>query len=234
MCVNDVICCGAEPLYFLDYISCNKIDGRLDKIMEGVIKGCEEARIELLGGETAEHGRFAKDIDLAGFCTGVVEQNEIIDGSLIRRGDKIIGLPSRGLHSNGYTIINDLLWRHKLFLQYRDKGDEDAGIGKELLTPTRIYADEVRLIREDIPVVGMAHITGGGLPGNLSRIIPERFKAHIDYTSWVLPPIFSKIQLAGEIPEEQMKRIFNLGIGFCLIVPREIKDLDENQIGVVG
>ena len=233
MCVNDVICCGADPLYFLDYISCEKIDDRLDKIMEGVIKGCEIAGVELVGGETAEHGRFAKDIDLAGFCTGIVEGNDIIAGQLIHKGDKIIGLPSSGLHSNGYTLINDLLWRHKLFLQYRDKGDEDEGIGKELLTPTTIYAQKIKEIRKEIPVLGMAHITGGGIPGNLSRCIPEHLTAHIDYTSWVLPPIFSKIQLAGEIPEEQMKRIFNLGIGFCLIVPSEIKDLDENQIGVV-
>ena len=233
MCVNDVICCGADPLYFLDYISCEKIDDRLDKIMEGVIKGCEIAGVELVGGETAEHGRFAKDIDLAGFCTGIVEGNDIIAGQLIQKGDKIIGLPSSGLHSNGYTLINDLLWRHKLFLQYRDKGDEDEGIGKELLTPTTIYAQKIKEIREEIPILGMAHITGGGIPGNLPRCIPEHLTAYVDYNSWRLPSIFSKIQLAGEFTEDEMKKVFNLGIGFCLVVPQEVDDLDDNLIGEI-
>ena len=114
MCVNDVITCGAKPLYFLDYISCVKLDDRVADLMVGILKGCELAGCELIGGETAEHGRFAKDIDLAGFCTGVVEKNEILDGSLIKKGDKIIGLPSSGLHSNGYSLINDMLWRHKI------------------------------------------------------------------------------------------------------------------------
>ena len=115
MCVNDVICSGAKPLYFLDYISTSKIDAKLDKLMEGIIKGCEIADCELLGGETAEHGRFATHYDLAGFCTGIVEENEIIDGRLIKPGDKIIALASSGLHSNGYSLINDMLWRQKIY-----------------------------------------------------------------------------------------------------------------------
>ena len=141
MCVNDIITCGAKPLYFLDYISVKKLDDRLDPIMEGIIKGCEIAGIELIGGETAEHGRFASDIDLAGFSTGIVEENEIIDGSLIKEGDKIIGIESSGLHSNGYSLINDMLWRHKL--SYKD-GHIGEGT-PELLNPTNIY---VKLVKD--------------------------------------------------------------------------------------
>ena len=219
MCVNDVICCGAHPLYFLDYISSEKLDDKADQIMEGIIKGCDLAMVHLLGGETAEHGRFAKDYDLAGFCTGVVEQNEIINGSLIKEGDKIVGLPSSGLHSNGYSLINDMLWRHKIY--YKDT--------PELLTPTTIYWPQVKDLLDEIPIVGMAHITGGGLIENVPRILPEGLKANIDWTSWERPEIFNKIKEAGEIEEEEMRRVFNMGIGFVLIVPPEI-EID----GVIG
>ena len=218
MCVNDVITCGAKPLYFLDYVSCVKLDDRVADIMVGVLKGCEIAGVELIGGETAEHGKFAKDIDLAGFCTGIVEKNEIIDGSLIKRGDKIIGLPSSGLHSNGYSLINDMLWRHKITFNH-------SYIGKpmpELLTPTTIYAKQIDELLDEIPIVGMAHITGGGIEENTNRIMPEGLKAHIDWNSWRLPEVFSKIMLAGEIPEEEMKRVFNMGIGYVLIVPPDV------------
>ncbi len=228
MCVNDVITCGAKPLYFLDYVSCVKLDDRVADIMVGILKGCEIAGVELIGGETAEHGRFAKDIDLAGFCTGIVEKNEIIDGSLIKRGDKIIGLPSSGLHSNGYSLINDMLWRHKIF--YKGGYEEAWGGGKikypsptpELLTPTTIYAKQIDELLDEIPIVGMAHITGGGLEENINRIMPEGLTSRIDWNSWRLPEIFSKIMLAGEIPEEEMKRVFNMGIGYVLIVPPDV------------
>ena len=222
MCVNDVICSGAKPLYFLDYVSTKKIDGNVADIMVGILRGCEISEMELLGGETAEHFRQS-DYDLAGFCTGVVEKNEIVDGTLIKPGDKIIGLPSSGLHSNGYTLINDMLWRHKIM--WKDT--------PELLTPTTIYAPIVKELMDEYPILGMAHITGGGIPGNLPRCIPQGMTAHVDYNSWRLPPIFNKIQLAGEITEEEMKRVFNLGIGFCVIVPKEINDLDNQLIGEV-
>ena len=218
MCVNDVITCGAKPLYFLDYISTGKISPIIDEIMEGILKGCEIAGMDLLGGETAEHPRpappptYDDDLDLAGFCTGIVEKNEIIDGSLIKNGDKIIGLPSSGVHSNGYSLIHELIWRQKI--KYRDM--------PELLTPTTIYAKQVEELLDEIPIVGMAHITGGGLEENINRIIPEGLKAHIDYNSWNMPEVFSKIMLAGEIPPEEMKRVFNLGIGYVLIVPPDV------------
>ncbi len=218
MCVNDVITCGAKPLYFLDYISNSKLDDKIDDIMEGIIKGCEIAGVELIGGETAEHGRFSNGYDLAGFCTGIVEKNEIIDGSIIKAGDKIIGIESSGLHSNGYSLINEMLWRHKISWK-------DSHIGKgtpELLTPTRIYSELIQNLLDEFPILGMAHITGGGIPENIPRCIPDGLTAHVDYNSWKLPKIFQKIMLAGEIPEEEMKKVFNLGIGYCLVVPEEV------------
>jgi len=218
MCVNDVITCGAKPLYFLDYISTQKLDDNLDQIMEGIIKGCEIAEMELLGGETAEHSR-QREYDLAGFCTGIVEENEIVDGRLIKPGDKIVGLPSSGLHSNGYTLINDMLWRQKIY--YRDV--------PELLTPTTIYWPQVKELMDEIPIRGMAHITGGGIPENLPRCLPEGLKVDVDYNAWERPEIFNVIQEAGEIEEEEMRRVFNLGIGFCLVVPPDIE-----MGGVIG
>ena len=224
MCVNDIITCGAKPLYFLDYISTKKLDDRLDQIMEGIVKGCEIADVELIGGETAEHGRFANDIDLAGFCTGIVEESEILDGSIIKSGDKIIGIESSGLHSNGYSIINDMLWRHHIF--YKDT--------PELLTPTRIYASLVQDLLRDFPILGMAHITGGGIPENLPRCLPKGLDVHVDYNSWEMPKIFNKIMLDGEIPEEEMKKVFNLGIGYCLIVPPEDEMIVDMQLRIYG
>jgi len=217
MCVNDIITCGAKPLYFLDYVSTQKIDENVDDIMVGILKGCELAGVELIGGETAEHFR-QRDYDLAGFCTGIVEKSELIDGSLVRESDVIIGIESSGLHSNGYTLVNDMLWRHKITFN-------QSHIGKpmpELLTPTTIYAPVVASLIKDFPIMGMAHITGGGIVGNIPRCIPDGCEARIDYNSWKMPEVFSKIMLAGEIPEEEMKKVFNLGIGYCLVVPENV------------
>ena len=213
MCVNDVICSGAKPLYFLDYVSTKKIDDNVADIMVGILKGCEIAEMELLGGETAEHPK-QNGYDLAGFCTGIVEENEIIDGRIIKEGDKIIGIESSGLHSNGYSLINDMLWRQKIY--YKET--------PELITPTTIYAPVVKELLETQPILGMAHITGGGIPENLPRCIPEGLKPQVDYNSWPLPNIFQKVMLAGEIVEDEMKKVFNLGIGFCLVVPPEAED----------
>jgi len=227
MCVNDVITCGAKPLYFLDYVSTQKIDDNVADIMVGILKGCEIAGVELIGGETAEHYRQG-DYDLAGFCTGIVEKSEIIDGSLIKPGDKVIGIESSGLHSNGYTLINDMLWRHKI--SYRD-----SYIGEgtpELLTPTTIYAPIIKELLNEIPILGMAHITGGGIFENLSRCLPKGLTAHIDWNAWSLPKIFSKVMCAGEIPEEEMKRVFNLGIGYCVVVPEDAVEETQSMIGL--
>ena len=230
MCVNDVITCGAKPLYFLDYISTGKISPIIDQIMEGIIKGCELAGMDLLGGETAEHPRpappptYDDDLDLAGFCTGIVEKSEIIDGSLVRESDVIIGIESSGVHSNGYSLINDMIWRQKIY--YSDM--------PELLTPTTIYASVIASLVKDFPIMGMAHITGGGIPENLPRCIPDDLEARVDYNSWKMPEVFSKIMLAGEIPEEEMKRVFNLGIGYCLVVPPDDQLITDIQLRIYG
>ena len=221
MCVNDVICSGAKPLYFLDYISTKNIDSNVNDIVSGIVKGCEISGMDLLGGETAEHFR-ATDYDLAGFCTGIVEKYEIVNGSSIRSGDVIIGIESSGLHSNGYTLINDMLSKHKIF--YKDM--------PELLTPTTIYSPLVQYLSDQVPILGMAHITGGGIPENLPRCLPEGLSANVDYNSWERPELFDKIQKAGDITEEEMRNVFNLGIGFCLVVPPDVVELTQTLISM--
>ena len=203
MCVNDVICCGAKPLYFLDYISTPTVDYKVDLIMEGIMKGCKIAGCELLGGETAEHVS-SSEVDLAGFCTGIVEKKKIIDGSNIKKGDKIIGIPSSGVHSNGYTLINDI-----------DFYDPQLSI------PTIIYAKHIEMLLDEIPILGMAHITGGGLVENITRVLPKGLNPYIDWNTWTHPEIFLKIMKKGNVPLKEMKRVFNMGIGFVLIVPPE-------------
>ena len=221
MCVNDIITCGAKPLYFLDYISTKKLDGDVADIMVGILKGCEIAGMDLLGGETAEHPRYQNRIDLAGFCTGIVEKNKIIDGSAIKPSDIIIGLASSGVHSNGYSIVNYLLQRLKLTVAKHP----------ELLTPTTIYAPVVeRLLKEGDWVYGMSHITGGGIPENLPRCLPEGVKAHVDWNAWSVPEIFLEIQRQGNMDELEMRRVFNLGIGYCVIVPDNRKELTMDII----
>ena len=211
MCVNDVICSGAKPLYFLDYVSTKTLDDNVSQIVDGIIEGCKISEMQLLGGETAEHYR-ATDYDLAGFCTGIVEKNDIVDGSNIRPGDYVVGIESSGLHSNGYTLINDMLWRHKIY--YKEM--------PELLTPTTIYSPLVQSLLDEYPILGMAHITGGGIPENLPRCLPKGLTADVDYWSWPRPEIFNKIEEAGDIEEKEMRNVFNLGIGFCLVVPPEV------------
>ena len=221
MCVNDVITCGAKPLYFLDYISLNTINPVVDDIMEGIIKGCELADVELIGGETAEHP-MTFDIDLAGFTTGIVEEFDIIDGKLIKEGDIIIGIESSGIHSNGYSLVNHLARERKL------------KITEEYLTPTHIYTSLVQELINEVPILGMANITGGGIPENLPRCLPDGLKADVNYNSWPMPKIFQKIMLAGEIPEEEMKKVFNLGIGYCLVVPEESENDTHDTIDAFG
>ena len=220
MCVNDVITCGAEPLYFLDYICTSdiKLHGELVKyLVDGIAEGCKQSGCSLLGGETAEHPRRAGMVDsikdLAGFCTGIVEQSEIIDGSLIRENDIIIGIESSGIHSNGFSLIRDMLWRQVIILKEMP----------ELLNPTIIYAELIKDLLNEFPILGMANITGGGIPENLPRCFPKGLRPYVNYDSWPLPEIFCKIQLAGEIPPEEMKNVFNLGIGYCLVVPEEVE-----------
>ena len=158
--------------------------------------------------------------DLAGFCTGIVEESEIIDGRLIRESDVVIGIESSGLHSNGYSLIRDMLWRHNIVLKEMP----------ELLNPPIIYAPVVKKLLDEVPVIGMAHITGGGIPGNLPRCIPDGLTARVDYNSWPLPELFGKIMLAGEIPEEELKKTFILGIGYCVVVPANVVEDTQSII----
>jgi phosphoribosylformylglycinamidine cyclo-ligase len=219
MCVNDIICSGAKPLYFLDYISAKTLDGNVSEIVHGVVKACELTGMELLGGETAEHFR-ATDYDLAGFCTGIVEKNDIVDGSNIREGDVVIGIESSGLHSNGYTLVNDMLWRN--YIYYKEM--------PELLVPTTIYSGLIQHLLDEVPILGMAHITGGGLPENLPRCLPRGLRVDVNYDAWERPELFTKIQQAGDVPEEEMRNVFNLGIGFCLVVPQEVVEHTQTII----
>ena len=220
MCVNDVITCGASPLYFLDYLSTQRLDNNVADIMVGVLRGCEIAGMQLLGGETAEHPRQLH-YDMAGFCTGILEKEDIIDGKSIKPSDRSIGLASSGLHSNGYSLVNYLLTRHQIFFADHP----------ELLTPTTIYAPVVkRLVQEIDEVYGMAHITGGGIPENLPRCLPKGLKAHVDWNSWTVPEIFKKIQLKGNVDELEMRRVFNLGIGYCVVVPANRAELTMDII----
>ena len=221
MCVNDIITCGAKPLYFLDYISLNRINNKVDDIMEGIIKGCELAGVELIGGETAEHP-MTFDIDLAGFSTGIIEEFDIIDGKLIKEGDIIIGIESSGIHSNGYSLVNHLARQKKL------------KITKEYLTPTYIYTSLIQELINEVPILGMANITGGGIPENLPRCFPDGLKPDVNYNSWPMPRIFQDIMMAGEIPEEEMKKVFNLGIGYCLVVPEESENDTHDTIDAFG
>ena len=218
MCVNDVICSGAKPLYFLDYISTKSIDANVAEIMVGIVKGCEIAGMELLGGETAEHYK-QNDYDLAGFCTGIVEKNEIVDGSNIRAGDLVIGIESSGFHSNGYTLINDMLSKDFISLKYLP----------ELLRPTTIYAPLIQYLMDEIPILGMAHITGGGIPENLPRCLPPGLRVDVNY-GWDIPDMFGIIQNVGDISDEEMRNVFNLGIGFCLVVPYEVAEATKTLI----
>ena len=227
MCVNDVITSGAEPLYFLDYIATGKLESKnLSQIVDGTAKGCKMAGCTLLGGETAEMPRFysAGKYDLAGFCTGVVEEDNYLDGRLIEENDVIIGIESSGLHSNGFSLINDMLWRHKI--AYLDM--------PELSTPTHIYASVVKELINEVPILGMAHITGGGIVENLPRCIPDGLRANVNYDSWPLPEIFKKIMFAGEIPPEEMKRVFNLGIGYCIVIPKDAERDAHDTIDAFG
>ena len=228
MCVNDVITSGAEPLYFLDYIATGKLDpDKLGQVVEGISNACIEAGCSLLGGETAEMNIMYTDLeyDLAGFCTGVVEEENLITGATIAQGDVIIGIESNGLHSNGFTLINEMLWRHQL--AYRDVS--------EIGNPTHIYAKVVREILNNFDrVKGMAHITGGGLVENIPRIIPKGLGARINYDAWPLPKIFYQIMMAGEISPEEMKRVFNLGIGYCLVVNPGDQDYVNDLIKAYG
>lgn len=218
MCVNDLIVCGAEPLLFLDYYATGRLDvDAAESVISGIAAGCRDAGCALAGGETAEMpGMYqGSDFDLAGFCLGVVERDALIDGTEVRPGDQLIALPSSGPHSNGYSLIRKLLAQATAPLPEVDK----VPLIDWLLTPTRIYVRTVReLLAREVEVRAIAHITGGGLLENLPRVLPAGASAHIDRDSWSLPQGFQWLQEAGRIPDAEMHRTFNCGIGLVLVV----------------
>jgi phosphoribosylformylglycinamidine cyclo-ligase len=222
MSVNDVAVQGAKPLFFLDYLSTGKIDeDQITQIIQGIGKGCQEARCALIGGETAEMPGFypAGEYDLAGFAVGIVDNNKIVDGSEIQVGHQIIGIASSGLHSNGYSLVRKICF-DLLKLKVEDHIAElGRTLGEELLTPTRIYSDTIQNLLRGLPIRGLAHITGGGIVNNTLRIIPQACGIALIRGGWEKLPIFEFLQKAGNVEEQEMMRVFNNGIGLVAVVP---------------
>ena len=225
MSVNDILTQGAEPLFFLDYFACGKLDVAVaTEVVKGVARGCELAGCALIGGETAEMpGMYAEgEYDLAGFAVGVVEKSSIIDGRDIVPGDVILGLAASGPHSNGYSLIRKILGRTK------------PPRGIDLLEPTRIYVKSVLKLLESVPVRGLAHITGGGLIGNVPRVLPEKTRAVIERASWPRPAVFEWLQREGRVAETEMLRVFNCGVGMAVVVAAQSADAAERALTASG
>ncbi len=221
MCVNDILTSGAEPLFFLDYFATGKLKPeKASEVIKGIINGCKDAGCSLIGGETAEMPGFysENEYDLSGFAVGVVDKERIINGSKIKEGDLIIGIASNGLHSNGYSLVRKLFFDLKKMNVDTYIPDLGTTLGEELLKPTRIYVKAFMVLRDKLEIKGMAHITGGGIPGNLPRILPEGIYADIKIGSWPVPKIFELIEKIGNIPEDEMKKTFNMGIGYIMVV----------------
>ena len=224
MSANDILVQGALPLFFLDYFATGKLDvDTAECVIKGVADGCRMAECALLGGETAEMPEMYAEgeYDLAGFCVGIVDNARLIDGSSIRVGDAIIGIASSGLHSNGYSLVRKILKESGLTLTDPFPGYDGQSVGDVLLTPTRIYVETVRHLLRDMQIEGMAHITGGGFYDNIPRILPERIQADIHFDSWENAPVFSWLKEAGNLSWPEMLQIFNCGIGYILVLPRE-------------
>ena len=225
MCVNDVICCGAEPLFFLDYVAMSHDDPTtLEQIVEGVSQGCLLADCALLGGETAiMPDLYARgEYDLAGFSVGVVEQKHLIDGRAIAAGDSVIGVASDGLHSNGFSLVRKIVF-DRAGLSVDDHVDElNETVGNAIMRPTRIYSQPLRRILNHYKVKnvvhGIAHITGGGLQENIERILPAGVEVQLERNCWPIPPVFPWLQRLGNVPDDEMDRVFNMGLGLVLIV----------------
>jgi phosphoribosylformylglycinamidine cyclo-ligase len=227
MVVNDLVVQGAEPLVFLDYLAMDDLDPAIAKdALRGIAEGCRRAGCALLGGETASMpGFYGKgDLELVGFGVGVVERDALIDGSTISHGDSLIGIASSGIHSNGYSLVRRIVEAGERAGRYtlRDQIDElDTSLIGALLTPTRIYVKPVLHVMRDFTLKGVVHVTGGGFPGNIPRVLPKGVRACIDPESWPQPPIFGFLQQQGELAADEMLRVFNCGIGMILVVPRE-------------
>lgn len=246
MCVNDILTAGAEPLFFLDYFATGRLNAnKATEIIKGIAEGCKEAGCALVGGETAEMPNFYKEneYDLAGFAVGVIEKDKIIDGSKVSQGDIIIGAASNGLHSNGYSLVRKVFFEVHNYKIGDFIPELNTTLVEELLRPTRIYVKAFNFIKDEIHIKAMAHITGGGLIGNIQRILPKGLKATIELGSWRRPAIFELIKRLGNVPEDDLIRTFNLGIGYVFIVDNKdsskaIQILKENnyevyEIGII-
>lgn len=227
MCANDILCQGAKPLFFLDYIATGKlIPEKMASIVEGVSNGCMKAGCALIGGETAEMpGLYNEDeYDIAGFCVGVVDKNKIINGSTIKKGDMIIGLPSNGVHSNGYSLVRKIVFDKENLKASSYIEELGTTIGEELLKPTRIYTNPVYNLVEKFNIKGLSHITGGGFYENIPRMLPEGLTAYIDTTKINTPEIFNLLQKWGNIKIDEMYSTFNMGVGMVLVVSKDELD----------
>lgn len=223
MCVNDVLTSGAEPLFFLDYLATGKLKPeQLAEVVNGIVEGCRLSNCALLGGETAEMPGFYQlgEYDLAGFCVGIVEKSQLIQPHLVHVGDQAIALPSQGLHSNGFSLVRQIVAQANLDWSYRSEFLGKFNLGEICLTPTRIYVQPILgLIKAGVKIHGMCHITGGGLPENLPRCLSQDQSLVIDMASWEIPPIFAWLEKMGQVTPANMFATFNMGIGFVLIVP---------------
>ena len=225
MSVNDILVQGAEPLFFLDYFACGKLDvARATDVIKGIAEGCEQSGCALIGGETAEMpGMYPEgEYDLAGFAVGVVEKSKVINGRSIRPGDVVLGLASNGAHSNGYSLIRKIIERSNPDLDAEFDGGQT--LRQAVIAPTRLYVKPILAALEKFEIKGMAHITGGGLTENIPRVLPENCVAQIDAQSWPLPKLFQWLQQAGNVEQQEMYRTFNCGIGMAVIVPAEQAD----------
>ncbi len=241
MCVNDAICCGAEPLFFLDYVAMAEDDpALLEQIVAGISAGCLESDAALVGGETAIMPDLYQsgDYDLAGFCVGIVERSQLLDGSAITPGDTVLAVASSGVHSNGYSLVRKIVFEHT-GLSVDDQVPECGGtVGDVLIEPTRLYARPIRDVLNHYKVKsvvhGIAHITGGGLHENLSRVLPANVDALIDRGSWTVPPVFEWLQKLGAVDEAEMFRVFNMGVGLVVVVSDYYAESIQQQLASQG
>ena len=237
MCVNDILVQGASPIFFLDYLACGKNEPeKIEQIVKGIADGCEQAGCALIGGETAEMpGMYAPgEYDLAGFAVGACEKSELISGSAIRPGDVLIGLPSSGIHSNGYSLVRKIFFEeHRLHIDSQLDGLKGT-LGEALIEPTRIYVKQIQSIHKKGTIKGMAHITGGGFIENIPRALPDGYGAEIAEGTWEIPAIFEVLKEYGKLDRKEMYNIFNMGIGLVLIVAAADAEAVLNDLEQIG
>lgn len=237
MCVNDIIVQGAKPLFFLDYLAMGTLDNTVaEQIVKGIAVGCTQAGCALIGGETAEMpGMYHEgEYDLSGFSVGIVDNDKIIDGSYIRPGHKLIGLASSGVHSNGFSLVRKIFFDKCKYNVNTPMPDLGTTLGEELLKPTIIYVSTILSLLRDLPIHGLVHITGGGIDENIIRVIPDACKAIVEKSTWEVPPVFKILQKEGNVPDAEMQRTFNNGIGMVMVVPETSAQDVMDRLGAMN